>query len=101
MRPSPWNSQTGCTRWRSRRRRRAKAEVFFTLSWRVRKSKRGPGSLRLGLLDFGLARHRGYTECGDPVALAAQHAKTEAVEGEALAAVGDRARLVDHEARDG
>src|SRR5665213_1012185 len=49
----------------------------------------------------GLAHHRHNAERGDAVALLAHHAEAEAVEGEALADVGDRARFVDDEAGDG
>src|SRR5580704_11275275 len=63
--------------------------------------KRRPCPLRLFLLDLGLARHRHDPKCGDAVALAAQHAEAEAVKGKTLAAFGDRAGLVDHEAGDG
>src|SRR4026209_2082625 len=57
--------------------------------------------LRLRILALGFARHRRNLERGDAVALTPQHAEAEPVESKALAAVGDRARLVDHEACDG
>src|SRR5207244_10638930 len=53
-------------------------------------SKCRAGALRLGLFCFRLPRHRDNTERGNAVALPTQHAKAEAVEGEALAAFGDR-----------
>src|SRR6266403_3817728 len=63
-------------------------------------SERRTRPFRLLFLDLGLARHRDDAQRGDAIALAAQHAETEAVEGKALAALGDRARLVDHKPRD-
>src|SRR5258705_9569557 len=98
------NSQVPFTRWRFMRRRRGRqAEIFFTLPGgpyrEGEKLKRRSRPLRLFLLDLGLARHRHNPERGDAVALAAQNAEAEAVEGKTLAAFRDRARLVDHEAR--
>src|SRR5262245_66354494 len=61
--------------------------------------ERGPRPLRLRLQQLRLARHRHDAQRGDAVALPPQHAEAEAVEGEALAAIGDRARLVNDEAR--
>ena len=52
------------------------------------------------LPDLRAPRQRRDAQRGDAVALAAQHAEAEAVEGEALARLGDRARLVDDEAGD-
>src|SRR5436305_5704923 len=102
MRHWPRNFPAACMRSRSTRRRRGKVDLRFTLplqGW-VRKSERGPCPPRLGFLHLRIARHRGNTERGDAVALAAQHTEAEAVEGKTLAAIGDRARLVDDEARD-
>src|SRR5258705_11136131 len=62
--------------------------------------KRRARPLRLFLLDLGLARHRHDPKCGDAVALTAQHTKPETVEGEILAALGNRACLVNHHAAD-
>src|ERR1700722_19200469 len=86
------NLRARCMLWRSRRRRPGKRDRGPL--------KRRPGPLRLFLLDIGLARDCHDPKCGDPVALAAQYTKTEAVEREALAALRDRARLVNHKARD-
>src|SRR3954467_12028592 len=44
--------------------------------------KRRPRALRLSLLDFRLTRHRDNAQRRDAVALAAENAKAEAVEGE-------------------
>src|SRR5215475_7401782 len=85
------NSRVPCMRSRCTRRRPAKASTFAL------KCRACP--LGLGILELGLARHRDNTERGDTVALTAQHAKAEAMEGEALAALGDRARFVNDEAR--
>src|SRR3954451_10115890 len=62
--------------------------------------KRRSRALRLSLLDFRLTRHRDNAQRRDAVALAAENAKAEAVEGETLAAFRNRARLVDHEPGD-
>src|SRR5258708_13178519 len=82
-----------------RRRRGKQAESarfpLEALQGRIRKSERSPRPLRLFLLDLGLARHRHDPQRGDAVALAAHHAEAQALEGEALAAFPDRARLVD------
>src|SRR3979409_947492 len=64
-------------------------------------SKRRAGPLRLFLLDLGLARHRHDPQRGDAIALAPQHAEAEPVEGETLAALRDRTRLVDHKSGHG
>src|SRR6202011_5475745 len=99
------NSQVPCTRWRFMRRRRGKrgVEIFFPLpggpSREGEKLERGAGPLRLFLLGLGLARHGDDTQRGDAVALAAQHPETKAVEGKTLSAFRDRARLVNHQAR--
>src|ERR1700730_6990440 len=85
------NSPAPSTRWRSGHRRRGK----------VSRLKRRARALRLFLFDFGLARHRHDPQRGDAVALAAQDAEAEAVEGETLAPLGDRTRLVNHKAGDG
>src|SRR3954451_13311792 len=47
---------------------------------------------------FGLARQRNDSQRSDAIALAAQHAEAQAVEAKTLAAFGDRARLVNHQA---
>src|ERR1700752_2065820 len=105
MPPSPGNSPAPSTRWRSRRRRRGKRTAENLLPRPERQGnetlKRGARPLRLFLLDLGLARHRHDPQRGDAVTLAAQDAETEAVEGETLAPLRDRARLVNHEAGDG
>ena len=61
-----------------------------------RRSERGPRPLRLWILALGFARHRRDLERGDAVALTPQHAEAETVEGKTLAALGDRARFVNH-----
>src|ERR1700685_4504868 len=48
-----------------------------------------------------LARERGDAQCSDAIAGLAQDVKAEAVEGEALSRLRDRARFVDDDARDG
>src|ERR1700689_5323844 len=48
-----------------------------------------------------LARERGDAQCSDAIAGLAQDVEAEAVEREALSRLGDRARFVDHDARDG
>src|SRR6266403_6395300 len=98
------NSQVPYTRWRFMRRRRGKQAESSrfpgeALQGRIRKSKRSPRPFRLFLLDLGLARHRHDPQRGDAVALAAQHAEAEAVEGKTLAAFRDRARLMNHQTR--
>src|SRR6185312_13444575 len=84
--------QEPCTPLRSTRRHPEKVSASA--------SKCRAGALRLRLFCFRLPRHRDNTERGDAVALPTQHAKAEAVEGEALATLRDRTRLVDHETRD-
>src|SRR6185437_1606476 len=61
-------------------------------------SKYRAGTLWLSVFDFALAWHRDDTERRDAVALPPQHAEAEAMEGEALAPLGNRAGLVDHKA---
>src|SRR4051812_20811283 len=109
------NSRAPCTRLRSGRRRRARPAEVSGLDLNRRpalgkqllrlrrqpldRSKSGPGPLWFSLLDLGFAgRHD--PQRGDAVALAAQDAEAEAVEGETLAAFRDRAGLVDHETGD-
>src|SRR5947209_13995774 len=79
-------------RWRSRPMRRGKDKLKCRSRLRLFLSR----AARLGL-----ARQRHDAQRGDTVALAAQHAEAEAVEGETLAALGNRARLVNHQAGDG
>src|SRR5690348_10229178 len=59
--------------------------------------KCGARALGRALFDRAVPRHRHDAQRGDAVALPPQYAETEAVEGETLAAFGDRARFVDHE----
>src|SRR5438477_8695658 len=93
MRRWQGNSQGPCTHWRSGPKRRVKlAELYL---------KRRARPFRLFLLELRLARHRHDSQSGDAVALAAENAKAETVEGETLAAFGDRARLMNHQAGDG
>src|SRR5262249_18274783 len=55
----------------------------------------------LSRLEHRLAHQRGDAQRRDAVPVATQHPKTEAVEGEGLAGLGDRPRLVDDEPGDG
>src|ERR1700746_1277494 len=55
----------------------------------------------LSRFEHRLAHQRRDAQRRDAVPVAAQHPKTEAVEGEGLAGLGDRARLVDDEPGDG
>src|SRR6185437_2683335 len=83
------NSPVPCTRWPFMRRRRAKDST--------RSLKCGAGSLGLEILELGVARHRDDAQRGDAVALAAEHPKAEAMEGEALAALGNRTCFMNHQ----
>src|SRR5579883_1498267 len=113
MRRSPRNLPARCTRSPSTPRRQEKLDARRDRGpqWpgapdddsNVKRqdstgSKCRAGAFRPRLLDVAVARHRDNAERRDPVALTAEHAKAEAVEREALAPVGDRARLVNHEA---
>src|SRR6266508_3314197 len=51
--------------------------------------------------DRRLAHKRRNAQRRDPVLLASQDAKTETMKGESLPSLRDRARLVNHQARDG
>src|SRR5208282_499571 len=48
-----------------------------------------------------LARERGDAQCSDAIAGLAQDVEAKAVESEALSRLRDRARFVDHDARNG
>src|SRR5437763_16285904 len=92
MRRWPGNSQGPCTHWRSGPKRRVKlAELYL---------KRRARPFRLFLLELRLARHRHDSHSGDAVALAAETAKAENMEGETLAAFRYGARLLNHQAGD-
>src|SRR5487761_2323851 len=67
----------------------------------MRPAKRRPSGEKLTRLRRNLARQRLDAQRGDAIALAPQHPEPEAVEGEALAHFGNRARLVNDQPGDG
>src|SRR5271170_2851210 len=85
------NWSPASTRWRSMRRRRRKGSA---------EAKPSRGS-RSGRLRRRFLHHRRDPQRLETVAIPPQHLEAEAVEGEALARFGDRARLVNDEPGDG
>src|SRR4029077_16358081 len=90
-------------RWRSRprlRRRPTSGASRFTSLSASQGLKRLAGPSRLLFGDLGFAWHGHDPQRSDAVAFAPQYTKTEAMEGKALTAFGDRARLMDDKSGD-
>src|ERR1700760_4099776 len=100
MRHCRANSPVPCMRSRFTRRRPAKGSTSSVKMQCLRALECRAGALGLGVLELRVTRHRDNTERGDAIALPPQHAEAEAVEGETLAALGDRACFMNDQTGD-